>query len=81
MADVVHRPVSAQILNKNRGQRIQILTFSGETFINTRWVIASNFGPPVQTHVRRQQLSNGILPDRDEDDPATNGHFTVDTDT
>jgi len=82
MADVVHRPVSAQILNKNRGQRVQILTFSGQTYINTRWGIngtnaADSCGVPTLARIKSQELSNGFLPARDEDDPTTNGHFTV----
>ena len=80
MADTITRE-NIRISGKGRGQRVQILTFSGEAQINNRWVINGTHGTGHLVRITGQEFSNGFLPDRDEADTSTNGHFTVTTDT
>ena len=81
MADTVTKPETTRILNKGRGQRISVLTFSGEHFVNNRWTINGTHGVGTLVRSQNQEFSNGRLPARDEDDTSTNGHFTVTSDT
>ena len=64
MADTVTKPISSQILNKGRGRRVQILTFSGEVFINDRWTMNGTNNVATLVRVNPTNLSNGFLPDR-----------------
>jgi len=61
--------------NPGTGQRVQLLTFSGSTYVNAKATITVAGGVPVQTKVKNQELSGGFLVDQD---PVTmHGYFEV----
>ena len=61
--------------NPGTGQRVQLLTFSGMTYVNAKSTITIAGGVPVQTRVKNQELSGGFLVD--QDDVTGHGYFEV----
>ena len=70
------------MVRQGTGQRVQMLTFSGNVRVNNRIIInTSSTGQAVQTRVYRQNFSGDSAADwlgaRALTPTTANGHFTV----
>lgn len=69
-------------MGQGTGQRIQLLTFSGSVYVNTKAQFNSSNGVPVQTGSVEQQItgdstdSGSAVPDRDTSATAATGTIT-----